>query len=366
MADQAGTAVARPRSVTMDMAERFGMEPAAFEATLRATVVPANCSREQFAAFLLVARVHGLNPLTKEIFAFPANGGIQPIVSIDGWMKLMNSHPEMDGLEFQDHIEEGKLVAVTARVYRKDRSRPVEVTEYLAECQRGTPTWKQWPSRMLRHKATIQAARYAFGFAGIMEPDEYERMVTVTEAVTINTDAPPPQTTQRRNASRLKKDGTYQRMCAEIRACRTTEELVLWRDDNAAEIAGLPKYEAGDWKEIIMDEWQARYDVLAAHEESPTETAGERASPTHPASPAASASEVMSPDPDARLSWPDIAKELALGPSNAMLAAQFIDDANLLDAITIITNAKWAKAKANVETATRLCEALENKRREAA
>jgi hypothetical protein len=29
---------------------------------------------------------------------------------------------------------------------------------------------------MLRHKAAIQAARYAFGFAGIMEPDEAERI----------------------------------------------------------------------------------------------------------------------------------------------------------------------------------------------
>jgi len=47
----------------------------------------------------------------------------------------------------------------------------------MSECRRDTPTWKRWPARMLRHKAAIQAARYAFGFAGIMEPDEAERMV---------------------------------------------------------------------------------------------------------------------------------------------------------------------------------------------
>jgi hypothetical protein len=41
---------------------------------------------------------------------------------------------------------------------------------------------------MLRHKAAIQCARYAFGFAGIMEPDEYERMVSVE---TVEPSTPP-------------------------------------------------------------------------------------------------------------------------------------------------------------------------------
>lgn len=172
-----GIVKAEPRaSVTIAMATRFGMDPQAFEATLRATVVPKDCSREQLAAFLLVAKEYSLNPLTKEIYAFPArSGGIQPIVSIDGWLNIINSRPEMDGLEFEDHIEDGKLTAVTARIWRKDRAKPTTVTEYMAECRRATDTWKQWPARMLRHKAAIQCARYAFGFSGIIDPDEYER-----------------------------------------------------------------------------------------------------------------------------------------------------------------------------------------------
>ena len=47
----------------------------------------------------------------------------------------------------------------------------------MNECRRNTDPWKQWPSRMLRHKATIQAARYAFGFSGIVDQDEAERIV---------------------------------------------------------------------------------------------------------------------------------------------------------------------------------------------
>lgn len=172
-----------PPSVIGNLAQHYGMDKAAFVQTMKATIMPnANVSNEQIAAFCLVAKEHKLNPFTKEIFAFPGRGGgIHPVVSVDGWMKLVNSHPEFDGMEFKDTLNEaGELLAVTCRIFRKDRSHPVEVTEYMSECRRNTDVWKQWPARMLRHKATIQAARYAFGFAGIMEPDEVERMVEVS------------------------------------------------------------------------------------------------------------------------------------------------------------------------------------------
>lgn len=178
------TEITAPRkSVLMDMATRFGMEPAAFEATLRATVMPTDkeVSREQFAAFLLVAKEYSLNPLTKEIYAFPGkNGSIQPIVSIDGWMRMINNHPNFDGMEFTDTLEDGKIISITCNMYRKDRSHPTSVTEYMAECRRNTDTWQKWPARMLRHKAAIQAARYAFGFSGIYDEDEAARAVDVT------------------------------------------------------------------------------------------------------------------------------------------------------------------------------------------
>lgn len=180
-------------SVISDMAMRFGMDKRAFEQTLKATVVPANVSNEQFAAFLLVAKQYNLNPITKEIYAFPSrNGGIQPIVGIDGWANIMNSHPQFDGMTTEEKIVDGKVVAVTCRIYRKDRAHPTECTEYLDECKRNTDTWKQWPIRMLRHKAMIQCARYAFGFSGIIEQDEAERMADVTPDL----QAPPASKTE--------------------------------------------------------------------------------------------------------------------------------------------------------------------------
>lgn len=182
----ATTAPTARKSVLLDMATRYGMEPAAFEATLRATVMPSNkeVTREQFAAFLLVAKEYRLNPLTKEIYAFPGKGdSIQPIVSIDGWMRMINNHPDFDGMEFEDNFnEEGQLYSITCKMYRKDRRHPVSVTEYMGECKRPTDTWQKWPARMLRHKAAIQAARYAFGFSGIYDEDEAQRFVDVTPA----------------------------------------------------------------------------------------------------------------------------------------------------------------------------------------
>jgi len=179
------------RSVLVSMSSDYGMEPGAFEATLRATVVPPNTSKEQFAAFLLVAKQYGLNPITKEIYAFPTKGGgIQPIVGIDGWMNLINSHPACDGIEFDDQFDDkGKLTAITARIHRKDRQHPTMVTEYMEECRRPTEPWTKWPARMLRHKAAIQCARYAFGFAGIIDPEEAERS---PEVITGEVQAPPP------------------------------------------------------------------------------------------------------------------------------------------------------------------------------
>lgn len=193
--NQVATIEQPKRSILVSMASRYGMEPRAFEATVRATCMPnQNVTQEQFAAFLLVAKEYDLNPVLKEIYAFPTRGGgIQPIVGVDGWANLINSRPECDGIEFEDHLDDqGALTAVTCRIYRKDRGRPTTTTEYMAECKRNTDTWKQWPRRMLRHKALIQAARYAFGFSGIVEPDEWERSPENARDVTPPSPPSPP------------------------------------------------------------------------------------------------------------------------------------------------------------------------------
>lgn len=170
------------------MADKYAMTPAAFGATIRATCGLATATPEQIAAFLIVAKEYDLNPLLKEIYAFPSRGGgIVPIVSIDGWVNLVNSHPQCDGFDFAvENDEGGNLYSITCTMHRKDRKHPTVVTEYFSECSRNTEPWKM-KHRMLRHKSFIQAARYAFGFAGIYDEDEGR---TIAEAVDVTPKAP--------------------------------------------------------------------------------------------------------------------------------------------------------------------------------
>jgi len=162
------------------MASRFNVEPQKLHETLKNTVFKG-ASDSEMMTLVVVANEYGLNPLTKEIYAFPAKGGgIVPVVSIDGWIHLANSHPQMDGVDFEfAHDADGKLVSCTCIIHRKDRSRPVKVTEYLAECRRGTDPWKM-EHRMLRHKALIQCSRVAFGFSGIVDDEEAATLRDVT------------------------------------------------------------------------------------------------------------------------------------------------------------------------------------------
>ena len=154
------------------MASKFSVEPTKLLDTLKATLMP-KATNEEMLSFVVVANQYGLNPFTREIYAFPArNGGIQPVVSVDGWIKMMNSHPQFNGIQFSTEDKDGKPFSVTATIHHKERSHPVEVTEYFSECYRATEPWKVNPRRMLRHKALIQCARVAFGFSGITDEEE--------------------------------------------------------------------------------------------------------------------------------------------------------------------------------------------------
>ncbi|MGM8938935.1 phage recombination protein Bet [Psychrobacter glaciei] len=139
--------------------------------TLKTTVFKDAKDDNEFAALMVVANQYGLNPFTKEIYAFAKGGKVTPIVSVDGWARLVNDNPQCDGIQFEQDDD-----SAICKIYRKDRSHPTVVTEYLAECKMNTEPWKKYPKRMLRHKAFIQCARMAFGFSGIYDEDEAHRI----------------------------------------------------------------------------------------------------------------------------------------------------------------------------------------------
>ena len=167
------------KSALKSMASRLGCESAKLLSTLKATCFKGDVTNEQMMALTIVANQYQLNPFTRELYAFPdKNGGIVPVVGVDGWARIINEHPQFDGMEFSMSADGAEC---TCRIFRKDRAHAIEVTEYLAECKRNTDPWRTSPRRMLRHKAMIQCARYAFGFAGIYDPDEAERIVAAQD-----------------------------------------------------------------------------------------------------------------------------------------------------------------------------------------
>lgn len=189
------------------MSSRFNVEPGKLLATLKGTVFKEARTDEELMALCIVANEYGLNPLLKEIYAFPAKGGgIVPVVSVDGWIRIINSNAQMDGVEFEwDNAANGDPISCTAIIYRKDRTRPVKVTEYFSECVRATEPWKM-KHRMLRHKALIQCGRVAFGFGGVYDEDEAN---DIKQAVAVEIKSPvfvPAGASQALPAPELKGD----------------------------------------------------------------------------------------------------------------------------------------------------------------
>jgi phage recombination protein Bet len=177
-------AIQKREGLVAKFANRFNIDGDKFLPILKATAFKqgsTEITNEQLAALLVVADQYDLNPFTKEIFAFPDKGGIVPVVSVDGWARIINEHPQNNGFSIEVSDDGSKAVAT---FHRKDREYPTVVTEYLSECKRNTQPWNSHPKRMLRHKALIQGARMAFGFAGIYDGDEAARIVGSEKDIT--------------------------------------------------------------------------------------------------------------------------------------------------------------------------------------
>lgn len=179
-------------SLVRRFAVKFGIEPERMLETLKATAFrqrgknggpPPEITNEQMVALLTVAERYDLDPFVKQIYAFPNKaGGIEPIVPIDGWIKIIQNHPQFKDMEIYYPGEGAEMPYqwIGCRIWRKDRELPIDIREFLIECRQNTDPWNEMPTRMLRHKSIIQCGRVAFGLSGIYDPDEGAR---VNEAI---------------------------------------------------------------------------------------------------------------------------------------------------------------------------------------
>lgn len=287
-------------ATTLDMGDGTGLIE-----TLKATAFKGQVSDAQMTALMVVANQYALNPWTKEIYAFPdKNNGIVPVVGVDGWSRIINTHPQFDGIEFEQDDQ-----SCTCIIYRKDRNRATKVTEWMAECKRGTGPWQTHPKRMLRHKAMIQCARLAFGYGGIFDQDEAERIVEAQ-----------PQQVKHMGAA----------------------EVVLpeWPDDRWA--AGLPKWVDGIAAGKPLDEvlaWlRSKANVSEEQEKQLRDKVAKRQAAE---TPAAATEPAASPAPAAQADAPQVDPEqLEKQLRDAADLEKVYEAGNLLDAIADIAERK--------------------------
>ena len=105
-----------------------------------------------------------LDPLCEEIsFTQYNDGQWQVFITIEGCSKLLNQHPQFNGLVFNqaDTLIDGVPEWMECSIYRKDRTVPTTVREYLTEVRGENPIWQKMPRRMLRHRALQQCVRLA-------------------------------------------------------------------------------------------------------------------------------------------------------------------------------------------------------------
>jgi phage recombination protein Bet len=189
-------------------AHKFGIDEDLLIETLKATCFRGQkpdappITNEQLVMLLIVADQYGLNPFTKEIYAYPDKGGIVAVVSIDGWIRIIQEHPQFNGMQInvpdemvtdkseRKHKHKPCWEWMECTIFRKDREHNLPVVEYFEEVYRqsinakgsdgwyeiATP-WQSHTKRMMRHKTMIQAGRVTFGFAGIYDDDEAQRIL---------------------------------------------------------------------------------------------------------------------------------------------------------------------------------------------
>lgn len=158
--------------------------------TLRNTVAPGLTDSE-FALFAEIVKSTGLNPVTKEVWAIKAGGRLQLMTGINGFLRIANSHPMFDGMEVEFEKDGDRIVAATAKVYRKDRRFPAVATAFMAEYGKPTPIWKQMPSVMLAKCAKSLAIREAFvqELGGLYTQEEMPAEYAPPRATTIPQEA---------------------------------------------------------------------------------------------------------------------------------------------------------------------------------
>ena len=181
-------------SIMLRLAQKFGVNSNDLYRTLANTCFKVKegeayrtPSQEELISLLLIAEKVGLNPFMGEIYAFPNNGGIVPIVGINGWRTIAACKPEYAGVRFEfspelslvDGIEAPRFVSCFVKVRRPDGFvfESQGTVFFKEKYQSRSPAWKSQPCQMLMNKAQIQALKNAFPSCGGLYDEDDGRSI---------------------------------------------------------------------------------------------------------------------------------------------------------------------------------------------
>ncbi|WP_414049819.1 phage recombination protein Bet [Macrococcus animalis] len=154
----------------------------------------ADVSDQELVMFLNLCKYQKLNPFLNEAYLIKFKGApAQIVTSKEAFMKRAETHDQYSGLEAGIIVErDGNMVELEgavslktdvllggwAKIYRKDREKPVVIKISMQEFSKGQSTWKQMPNNMIRKTAIVNALREAF-------PEKLNQMYTEEEAPSI-------------------------------------------------------------------------------------------------------------------------------------------------------------------------------------
>ncbi|EID6355240.1 TPA: phage recombination protein Bet [Listeria monocytogenes] len=158
-------------------------------------------SDQEVVMFLQLCKYQKLNPFLKEAYLVKFKGSpAQIITSKEAFMKRAETHEQYDGfeagviverngeiieLEGAVSLKDDELLGGWARVFRKDRSRPISVRISEKEFNKKQSTWNAMPLTMMRKTAVVNAMREAFpDNLGAMYTEE-EQNITQSKDVSI-------------------------------------------------------------------------------------------------------------------------------------------------------------------------------------
>lgn len=127
-------------------------------------------SEQSDLALLRIAHLiekYALDPLLGDLQIWQEEGTLQLGISMSGLMRLLHRQPQFCGITFteSDQLINDIPAWIECAITRQDYAHPIVAREYLLEVKQDTSLWQEKPRRMLKHRATQQAARYAFGIA---------------------------------------------------------------------------------------------------------------------------------------------------------------------------------------------------------